>query len=129
MTDPVVTQIDIGSSGAILDIDPYQENRLDLSFSVQGTEAEITFTFVVTEPKFNSSADVTYYQVPEVIKDPALEHLSSIDYLAVDLKPSPHSATELPLGIKDWLDVCPYYKLVYSEDDISIYQVDYSKLP
>jgi hypothetical protein len=132
LTDQVITQIDIGSSGAIVDVEPHQENRLDLSLTVQGSEAEITFTFVVTEPKLNSSVDVTYYQVPEMIKNPALEHISSIDYLAVDLKPSPHSATELPLGIEEWLSSCPYYQLVYpldGEGDIRIYRVDTSALP
>jgi hypothetical protein len=125
-TDQVVTQIDIGSSGAIVDVGPHQENRLDLSLTVQGSEAEITFTFVVTEPKLNSSADVTHYQVPETIRD------YSIGYLVVDLKPNPDLASELTPGIEEWLNSCPYYQLVYpsdSEGDIRIYQVDTSALP
>jgi len=130
VTDQVATRIGIATDGSVLQIEPYQEKRLELSLTVQGSEAEITFTFDITEPKFASSADVTYYQVPEVIKDPALEHLSSIDYLAVDLKPN--LADALPWETEEWLNSCPYYHLVYpleGEGDIRIYQVDTSKLP
>ena len=126
LTDQVITQIDIGSSGAIVDVEPHQENRLDMSLTVQGSEAEITFTFVVTEPKLNSTADVTYYRAPEIIKE------YSIAYLAVDLKPNPYLASELPWGTEEWLDICPYYQLVYpldGEGDIRIYRVDTSALP
>jgi hypothetical protein len=126
LTDQVITQIDIGSSGAIVDVGPHQENRLDMSLTVQGSEAEITFTFVVTEPRLNSSADVTHYQAPEIIRE------YSIGYLAVDLKPNPHLASELPWGTEEWLYICPYYQLVYPldvEGDIRIYRVDASALP
>ncbi len=132
-TDQVITQIDIESSGAILRTGPHDENRLELSLTVQDSEAEITFTFDIAEPKLNSSADVTYYQVPEIIKDPSIERFSSIGYLAVDLKPNPYLAPELPLGLEEWLNTCPYLKLVYPEgdtdSDIRIYQVDSSALP
>ncbi len=66
---------------------------------------------------------------PSIIRQPELEHLSSIDYLAVDLKPNPHLATAVPWGTEEWLNACPYYKLVYSEGDIRIYEVLASALP
>jgi hypothetical protein len=126
LTDLVITQIDIGTIGAILEIAAHQDNNLDLRFAMQGTEAEITFSFVVTDPNLDSRADVTYYQVLDIIR----EH--SIEYLAVDLKPNPYLASELPWGTEEWLDICPYYQLVYpldGEGDIRIYRVDTSALP
>jgi hypothetical protein len=67
--------------------------------------------------------------VPQIITDPALDHLPSIDYLAIDLNPNPHVASEIPWGTEQWLNACPYYNLVYSEGDIRIYEVDTSALP
>ncbi len=128
-SDRVNTRIDVASKEAILQTAIHQEDRIDLSFSIQGEEATITFSFEVTDPNLSSSEDVTYYQVPQILKDPALEHVSSIDYLAVDLKPNPHLASELPWQTEQWLNACPYYKLVYSEGDIRIYQVETSALP
>jgi hypothetical protein len=130
LTDQVATRISIAADESVLQIEPYQEKRLELSLTVQGSEAEVSFTFDIADPKPQSSADVTYYQVPEMIKDPALEHLSSIDYLAVDLKPN--LADALPWETEEWLNSCPYYHLVYpldGEGDVRIYQVDTSKLP
>jgi hypothetical protein len=125
LSDRVLTQIDIGTTGAILEIAAHQDNNLDLCFTVQGTEAEITFSFVVTDPNLDSRADVTYYQVPDIIRE------YSIEYLAVDLKPNPNLADELPWGTEEWLNSCRYYHLVYPLDgkgDIRIYQVDTSAL-
>jgi len=129
LSNRVVTQINIENTGATLQIASYQENRLDLSFNMQGKEATITFNFLVTEPDLDSIADVACYQVPKVIKE------YSLGYLAVDLRPNPHLASELPWGTEEWLDSCPYYQLVYPLDgkgDIriyQIYQVDVSALP
>ena len=66
---------------------------------------------------------VVAYEVPQLIKD------NAIGYLAIDLKPDSPVWSELPLGLEQWLNVCPYYKLVYKEGDIRIYQVDTSALP
>jgi hypothetical protein len=128
-SDRIVTRIDIGSEGATLQTAVTQEDRVGLSFNMDGDRATITFSFVVSEPDFGGNGDVTHYEVPQIIREPALEHLSSIDYLAIDLKPNPHLASELPWGTEEWLNACPYYKLVYSKGDIRIYQVDTSALP
>jgi hypothetical protein len=84
-------------------------------------------SFDVAEPGSDSNADVIHYDVPRILKDPALQHLPSIDYLAIDLKPNPHLASGLPKGTEEWLNA--RYKLVYSEGDIRIYQVDAPALP
>lgn len=105
------------------------DDGLRFSFSVQGDEAAITFNFHVADPELDSNADVIRYYVSEITKNPGLEHLSSIDYLAVDLKPNPNLASAIPWGTEQWLNACPYYKLVYSEGDIRIYEVDTSALP
>jgi hypothetical protein len=128
-TDRVVTHINIGSEGATLQMAATKKDRVDLSFNIQNDQATITFSFDVAEPDFEGNGDVTHYEVPQIIREPALEHLSSIDYLAIDLKPNPHLASDLPLGLEQWLNACPYYKLIYSEGDIRIYQVDTSALP
>ena len=126
-TDRVVTRISISGDGAILQMPDAKEDRVDLSFNIQSDQATITFSFDVAEPDFEGNGDVTHYKVPQIIREPGLEHLSSIDYLAIDLKPNPHLASELPWGTEQWLNT--YYKLVYSEGDIRIYQVDASALP
>ena len=129
-TDLVVTHINISGDGATLQKAATDEDRVDLSFNIQSDQAAITFSFDVADPELNSNTDVTQYQVPQIIRTPALEHLSSVDYLAIDLKPNPHLASELPWGTEQWLNT--YYKLVYppeGEGDIRIYRVDVSALP
>jgi hypothetical protein len=128
-TDRVVTHINIGSEGATLQMAATKEDRVALSFNIQSDQATITFSFDVAEPDFEGNEDVTHYEVPQIIGEPALEHLSSIDCLAIDLKPNPRLASGLPWGLEQWLNACPYYKLIYSEGDIRIYQVDTSALP
>jgi hypothetical protein len=128
-SDQVVTRIDFGSEGATPQTPVTHEDRVDLSFSIQSDKATITLSFGVADPGSDSDADVIHYDVPLILKDTALQHLPSIDYLAIDLKPNAHLASELPQGTEEWLNACPYYKLVYSEGDIRIYQVDASALP
>ena len=122
-SDRVVTQIDIETAGATLQTATPQEDRITLDFRTLSNEATITFSLAVTDPDIDSNADVTHYQVSEIISK------YSIGYLAVDLKPNAHLASELPWGTEEWLNACPYYKLIYKEGDIRIYEVDTSALP
>jgi hypothetical protein len=128
-SERVLTQIGVETAGAAIQSASTQDDRVHLSFSITGQQATITFSFVVTDPTLDSNADVIHYQVPQTIRDPALDHYPSIDYLAIDLKPNPQLASALPWPTEEWLNACPYYKLVYSEGDIRIYEVDLSALP
>lgn len=122
----VGTSLTIDTSGGMLEITNQQDQQIDLSFDTQSTDASITFNFAITTPHIGSSTDVTYYEVPQLIKD------NSVDYIAVDISPDSHIWSDLPRGIEEWLDNCPYYKLVYPLDGISnirVYQVDRSALP
>jgi hypothetical protein len=128
-TDRVVTHIDINVEGAALQEAVAGDNRIDFSYSIQSDEATMTFSFEVAEPELDSDAAVIQYDVRRIIRDPSLEHLSSMDYLAVDLNPNPNLASAIAWGTEQWLNACPYYRLVYSEGDIRIYEVDASALP
>jgi hypothetical protein len=128
-TDRVVTRISISVDGAAIQEATMGDDGLRLSFSVQSDEAAITFNFDVADPELDSNADVIRYYVSEIIKNPGLEHLPSIDYLAVDLRPNPNLASAIPWGTEEWLNACPYYELLYSEGDIRIYEVGTSALP
>jgi hypothetical protein len=127
-TDRVVTRITISVNGATIQEATSDDNGLHLSFSIQGDQATMAFGFEVVEPNLHGDADVVFYNVPQIVRDPALEHVSSIDYLAIDLKPNPHLASAIPWGTEQWLSACPYYRLVYSEGDIRVYEVDTSAL-
>ena len=128
-TDRVLTRITISIDGATIQEAATDEDGLHFSFSIQNDEPTIAFTFEVAEPELDSDADVIRYDVRQIIRDPSLKHMSSIDYLVVDLKPNPNLASAIPWGTEQWLNACPYYKLVYSEGDIRIYEVDVSALP
>jgi hypothetical protein len=128
-TDGVVTRINISVEGATVQQAVAGDDRIGFSFSLQSDDATIAFSFDVAKPELDSDADVIRYDVPEIIKNPGLEHLSAIDYLAVDLKPNPNLASAIAWGTEEWLNACPYYKLVYREGDIRIYKVDASALP
>ncbi len=122
----VVTRISIETTGALLGSAAYESNHVDLSFNIQGNEANIIFNFLVEEPDLEGVADVTCYQASEIIKE------YSIDYLVIDLKPNPNLAGVLPWGTEQWLDSCPYYKRInpgFPAGDVRIYQVDSLKLP
>jgi len=122
----VSTQITIDASGCSLNAATRRPGLLDLSFSLQASEATMTFDFLVTEPTADRDEDVTYYQTPQVIGD------YSIDYVAVDFAPNPNLACQLPLGLQEWLNHCPYYRLVYPPDgkgDVMVYEVLTSALP
>jgi len=127
-TDRVVTLITISVDGATVQKAVAGDDRIDFSCSIQSDEATMTFSFAVAEPELDSDADVIHYDVRRILEDPSLEHLSSIDYLAVDLKPNHHLASAIAWGTEAWLNACPYYKLVYLEGDIRIYEVDASAL-
>jgi hypothetical protein len=123
---PVSTRLTIEVNGDMLELTNQQDQQIDLSFDMQSTDASITFNFAITTPNIDSSTDVTYYEVPQLIKD------NSVDYIAVDLSPDSHIWSDLPPGIEEWLTNCPYYKLVYPLDDIGnirVYQIDRSALP
>ncbi|MBN2098061.1 MAG: glycosyltransferase family 39 protein [Dehalococcoidia bacterium] len=128
-TDRVVTRITISVEGATVQQAVAGDDQIGLSFSLQSNEATIAFGFDVAEPELDSDADVIHYDVPEIIRNTGLEHLSAIDFLAVDLKPNPNLASAIAWGTEEWLNACPYYKLVYREGDIRIYEVDASTLP
>jgi hypothetical protein len=122
----VRTQITIDTAGCSLNTANHHSGQLNLSFSLQGSEATITFEFLVTEPSADRDEDVTYYQTAQVIGD------YSIDYVAVDFAPNPNLACQLSAELEEWFSHCPYYELVYPPDgpgDISIYKVDVSALP
>jgi hypothetical protein len=127
--DRVRTEIGIEATGAALQSTSTGEDGVDLSFTIQGEKATIAFTFLVTDPSLDGSGDVIHYEVPNIIQASGLEHLPSLDYLAIDLKPNPHLASALPWGTEQWLNACPYYRLIYSEGDIRVYEVDTSALP
>ena len=127
-TDRVVTHINIGGDGATLQEAIADEDGLHFSFSIQSDEAVIAFNFDLADPELDSDADVSDYDVRRILIDPSLEHLSSIDYLAIDLEPNPHLASAAAWGTEEWLNACPYYELIYSEGDIRIYRVDASAL-
>ena len=57
---------------------------------------------------------------------------NSVDYVLVDLSPGLQPWSDVQRGTEEWLDNCPYYKLVYPLDgtgDIRVYQIDRSALP
>ena len=123
---PVGTRLTIDTSGGMLELTNQQDQQIGLSFDMQDTEAMITFNFSITTPHIDSSTDVTCYEVPQLIKD------NSVDYIAVDLSPNSHIWSDIPPGTEEWLNNCPYYKLVYPLDgigDIRVYQIDRSALP
>ena len=122
----VRTQITIDTAGCSLNTANHHSGQLNLSFSLQASEATITFDFLVTEPTADRDEDVTYYQTSQVIGD------YSIDYVAVDFAPNPNLACQLSTGLGQWLSHCPYYRLVYPLDgqgDIMVYEVLTSALP
>ena len=119
----VTTELTIDAEAATLETPNAHADRIPMSFQIQGGEARITLGFDVSTTQQPNGEQVVAYEVPQLIKD------NAIGYLAIDLRP--HSAlwSDLPLGLEEWLNACPYYKLVYSEGDIRIYQVDTSALP
>ena len=114
---PVGTRLTIEVNGGTLELTNQQDQQIDLSFDMQDTDAMITFNFDITTPHIDSSTDVTCYEVPQLIKD------NSVDYIAVDLSPDSHIWSDIPPGTGEWLNNCPYYKLIYSQGDIRVYQV------
>ena len=119
----VTTELTIGGESATLDALEIQTDAIRMAFQIQGEKASVTLSFNISTVKPMSPGQVVQYEVPQLIKD------CSADYFAIDLKPNSVHWTDLPDGVQRWLDCCPYYKLVYSEADIRIYEVDASELP
>jgi hypothetical protein len=119
----VTTELTIGGEAAALDTLDIQPDAIRMSFQIQGQEASITLGFSISTVKPMSPGLVVQYEVPQLIED------CSADYLAIDMEPDSVHWSNLPDGVQRWLDSCPYYKLVYKEGDIRIYQVDTSALP
>jgi hypothetical protein len=123
---PVTTQLTVDVTGAILEMLSVQEDHIPLAFDIHSTNASVTLTLDVSTNQPPSSGQVVAYEVTELIKEHA------IGYLAVDLKPTSGTWSDLPRGLEQWLDACPYYKRVYPPDgigEIMIYEVVTSALP
>ena len=116
------TQVTVNAEGAILKEMTHPDQQVRLSFDIENKEATINLHFIVTTPQLGRDTPVFHYEVPQLIKD------YEIDYVAVDLRPHASLWNDIPLGTEEWLNNCPYYKLVYSKGDIRIYQVDTSVL-
>lgn len=125
----VCTGMDIQATGASVAATAVSEGRLDLSLDIQNARSTAVFSFAITDPVSTSEAGVVHYEVPLILAGPALEHITSVDYIAVDRRPNPHLAGALPGGTEEWLDACPYYRLAHSEGDVRIYEVVTAALP
>jgi hypothetical protein len=123
---PVTTQLTVDVTGAILELPAMEEDYIPLVLDIKSTNASVTLTLDVTTDQPPSAGRVEAYEVTEIIKEHA------IGYLAVDLKPTSGTWSDLPRGLEEWLDICPYYKRVYPTDGsgkVIVYQVDTAALP
>jgi hypothetical protein len=119
----LATSLTVDTASATLKTPIMQADRIPMSFEIHSTEATVTLRFSLSVSDSLTSLQLTQYDVPQLIND------YSVDYVAIDLKVDSPLWSDLPLGLEQWLNACPYYKLVYSEGDIRIYQVDVSALP
>ncbi len=119
----VTTELAIEAHGAALYSLDIQSDSIRISFLTQGQEASMPLSFKISAATPMSPGRVVRYEVPQLIKD------CSIGYVAVDFEPASAHWSNLPYGVQQWLNACPYYRLVYSEGDIRIYEVDTSELP
>lgn len=122
---PVTTRVRLEASGATLRTPDAQEDRVTLRFEVQGASARITlsFDFSTDEETETHGGPVAAYEAPALIRD------HGIDYLAIDFRPHSELWSDMPLGLEEWLDACPYYTLAFSEGDVRIYEVVAAALP
>jgi hypothetical protein len=120
---PVTATVTIEADGATVDQINPAEQKVECSFSNIEDGATISFHISITSPQLKQSPPLTYYDVPELIK----EH--GINYIVVDLTPPLHNSNDVPQATEEWLDNCPYYKLIYSDGDIRVYQVQASAPP
>jgi hypothetical protein len=120
---PITTRLSVDVTGATFETPNMQEAQVPLAFGIHSANASVTLAFDISTTQQPNGEQVVAYEVPQLIKD------NAIGYLAIDLKPDSPLWSDLPLGLEQWLNACPYYKLVYSEGDIRIYQVDVSALP
>jgi len=58
-------------------------------------------------PNLTARQMFIHYDVRRILEDPSLEHLSSIDYLAVRLEPNHHLASAIAWGTEAWLNGTP----------------------
>ncbi len=120
---PITTWLSVDAVGATFDTPEIQEGQVPLAFDIQSANASVTLAFDISTTQRSNDEQVTAYEVPQLIED------NGIGYLAIDLKPDSPLWSDLPLGLEQWLDSCPYYSLVHSEGSIRIYRVDTSALP
>ena len=120
---PVTATVAIEADGATVDQINPAEQKVICSFSNIEDGATIRFHITITSPELRQSPPLTHYDVPEFVK----EH--RVDYIVVDLSPPFQSSNDVPQATEEWLNNCPYYKLIYSKGDIRIYQVKASALP
>ena len=122
----VTATVTIQADGATVDQINLAEQKVICSFSNIEDGATINFHISITSPQLKQSPPLTHYDVPELIK---LIKEHSVDYIVVDLRPPLHSSNDVPQATQEWLDNCPYYKLIYSKGDIRIYEVEAAVLP
>ena len=123
---PVTTRLTVDVTGATLELPSIQEDYIALALDIHSTNASVQLTLDVSTDQVPGSGQVVAYEVTQIIKEHA------IGYLAVDLKPTSGTWSDLPHGLEQWLDACPYYKRVYPLDGagvVMIYQVGTSALP
>ncbi len=123
---PVTTQLTVDVTGAIPEMLSVQDDHIPLVFDIQSTNASVFLTLDVSTNRPPASGQVVAYEVAQLIRE------QGIGYLAVDQKPTSGTWGDLPLGLAQWLDACPYYKRVYplhGAGEVMVYQVDAAVLP
>ncbi len=119
---PATTRLSIAATGASLRAPQAQADRVALAFDIAAS-ATITLSFDISTEKAASGGPVAAYEAPRLIRD------YGIDYLAIDFRPHSPIWSDMPPGLEDWLDACPYYRLACSEGDVRIYEVVAAALP
>ncbi len=120
---PVTARLSIHAAGATLQPPAALDDRIVLDFDIQAASASIDITFDISAEQDGDGGPVAVYEVPQLIRD------NGIDWLAMDFDPHTEIWSPLPLGLREWLDGCPYYRLVHAEGDVRIYEVVPAALP
>ncbi|MDM7999089.1 MAG: glycosyltransferase family 39 protein [Dehalococcoidia bacterium] len=121
---PVTTLFSVSATGAVMGTPSVLEGRICLDFDIVSPDARIMLTFDIsctTAPA--AREEVRPYDVPQIIRD------RNIGFLTVDFRPDSPIWNDLPRGLEEWFDTCPYYELAHSESDVRIYEVNIGALP
>jgi hypothetical protein len=106
------------TDGIIESLTPsYAKDCIIAHCALDGPGASVTFTFDVSARSFIGCSEVSFYSVPDILRE------NNIGYVVFDSQYYVYLWDGISVDTMLWFDSCPYYRLAYEAGMVKVYEV------